>query len=76
MSKKEKVYLINYDRNYEKRSEPAEILGIKKITNTSTLVYQIMFEDGTISYVPINAINENSDWHFVTLNDMLKYGSP
>ena len=83
--KKEKIYLITYDKKNYRSAEPCEVIGMKRITHYAKGIidketppidcYHVVYEDGQQDYVPITSINEN-DFHFVTLNDMLKYGTP
>ncbi len=80
MTKKEKVYLITFDDKYKRRGEPAEILGIKKLTikggnsETSLICYWVVYEDGLYDYIQKSLAD--SEYRFVTLSDMLKYGTP
>jgi hypothetical protein len=78
MSNSEKVYLINYNLQFARRGKPAQIIGLRKYTfpnNEKVICYQLEYEDGFQAYVPIDKIKE-SEWRFVTLDDMLRYGSP
>lgn len=80
MTKKEKVYLITFDNKQKRRGEPAEILGIKKLTikgndsETSVICYWVIYEDGLHDYIEKSLAD--SEYRFVTLSDMLKYGTP
>lgn len=85
---KEKVYLICYKKDYFRRSEIANIVGMKKVTKftnnsimnlakSSEICYHILFEDGSHDYISIQDVNEPSnDWHFVTLAELLMRGQP
>jgi hypothetical protein len=80
MTKKEKVYLITFDNKYKRRGEPAEILGIKKLTfkddnsETSVISYWVVYENGLYDYIDKEIADR--EYRFVTLSDMLKYGTP
>jgi hypothetical protein len=83
--KKEKLYLITYNKRFNRSSEPCEVIGMKRITYFIKGVidketppidcYHVVYEDGQQDYIPTSNVNEN-DYHFVTLNDMLRYGTP
>ena len=78
MLKNEKLYLITYNPKYTRRSKPAHVIGIRKVTFSDgdvSFCYHIEYDDGVTNFVRFQDVNEN-DWHFVTLDDMLRYGSP
>lgn len=85
MNKKEKIYLITYNKKVVRNSEPCEIIGMKRIIfynkgvidkeNPPVDCYHVVYEDGQHDYIPISQVNETY-YHFVTLNDMLRYGTP
>lgn len=86
--KSEKVYAITYDKDYERRGEPAEIVGFKKVTYTpkniyanenhivSNLYFVIKFEDGVQDLVLKDDLFDINKWHIATLQDILKVGMP
>lgn len=89
MTLKERMYLITYNQDYYRKGKIANVIGIKKVTKFKTNLiaianfsidsvstcYHIQFEDGEEDYVDFNSIKEN-DWHFVTLEDLLRVGMP
>jgi hypothetical protein len=85
MTKKEKVYLISYKDDYFRKGEPCEVIGLKMITTYkhnslisfeegSKLCYYVVFEDGQVDYIDKELADK--EFNFVTLADMLRYGTP
>lgn len=76
MVKTEKVYLITYSTDSIRKGQPADILGIKSISsnNIKRLFYYVVYEDGQVDYIDKEFADNN--YKFVTLDDMLRYGTP
>jgi hypothetical protein len=85
MTKKEKVYLISYKDDYFRKGEPCEVVGLKMLTvykpnslytikETTKLCYYVVFEDGQVDYIDKELADK--EFSFVTLDDMLRYGTP
>ena len=85
MKKKEKVYLITYNKEISRAGEPCEVIGLRYVTqidyssikNTqiiSSICYKVIFEDGEVEYIDKKLAD--AEYNFVTLSDMLKYGTP
>jgi hypothetical protein len=82
---KERVYLICYKNDYFRKGQIANIVGMKRKTEftnsvynmmkSSEICYHIIFEDGQEDYVSMSEVNESiNDWRFVTLAELLMRG--
>jgi hypothetical protein len=87
IKKSEKVYAITYEDDYERRGEPAEIVGLKKVSHiptipqtnnhiVSNLYFVIKFEDGEQDFILKDDMLDNGKWIIATLQDILRVGMP